>query len=649
MPGSGMKTTRRRLTAGGLLALGAPVLARGTALAADLSVREAPSLGALVASGRLPAVDRRLPDRPFVEVPYETVGRYGGTLRTAILGAGDQYNLTRTIANETLIRWTPDWSKLVPSIAEDVQASADGRDFTFRLRRGMRWSDGEPFDADDIMFWYEDVFLRPELTPAKNPIFVAAGEAVKVEKIDDITVRFRFASPYGQFLQQMAFGNGQIPVIYPKHYLKQFHVKYNPAGLDRLIAQDAKAKDWATLFNSKVSLPYLPAYWQNLDLPTLGGWVLKSPYGGPDRVVAERNPYYWKVDTAGNQLPYIDRITYDRIDDVQLMVLKATNGDYDYMYRHVVTPTYQSVLDEGRKKGGYRFFELRESISNDAVLMLNLNVSDPIKRAVFQNKDFRVALSTAIDRQEIIDLVLVGRADPVQVSMAPDNPLYSERLARQYTRYDPAAARRMLDGIGLDKLDAQGFRMGPDGRRFSIIFMVADVFGNGYPDIMEQVQRYAKDVGLDIQLRVTDRARLTTMLNANEQEAYIWNATGSLSDVYTDVRAYMPFQKADLFFAMRWAEWYADPRQGEEPPAAVKAQMKVYDQVKAAIDEGERTRAMATFLEMSAEIFYTIGIYRPKPKVGIASLRLRNVRDPMYLGGAFWHPAPNLAQFYFTS
>ena len=648
MSGQKVSPTRRQMITGGVM-LASPILGRGVALAADTAFKESPMLSALASQGKLPGVQQRLPEHPYVEAPHESVGRYGGTLRTAILGAGDQYNLTRTIANETLIRWTPDWTKLVPSIAEDIHASADGREFTFKLRRGMRWSDGEPFGADDVMFWYEDVFLRPELTPAKNPVFVVEGEPVKVDKVDDLTVRFRFASPYGQFLQQMAFGAGQTPVIYPKHYLKQFHVRYNAAGLDALISQDAKARDWATLFNSKVSLPFLPAYWQNLDLPTLGGWVLKSPYGGPDRVTAERNPYYWKVDTAGNQLPYIDRITYDRIDDVQLMVLKATNGDYDYMYRHVVTPTYQSVLDEGRAKGGYHFFELRESISNDAVLMLNLNVTDPVKRAVFQNKDFRVALSMAIDRQEIIDLVLVGRGDPVQVSMASDNPLYNERLAKQYTQFDPAGARLLLDRIGLDKKDAQGFRMGPDGKRFTIVFMVADVFGNGYPDIMEQVQRYAKDVGLDIQLRVTDRARLTTMLNANEQEAYIWNATGSLSDVYTDVRAYMPFQKADLFFAMRWAEWYADPKQGEEPPAPVKAQMKLYDQVKAATDEAERTRAMAAVLEMSADIFYTIGIYRPKPKVGIASNRLRNVPDPMYLGGAFWHPAPNLAQFYFSA
>ena len=608
---------------------------------------EAPGLAALARDGKLPSVDQRLPEKPYVETPFESVGRYGGTLRTGILGAGDQYNLTRTIANETLIRWTPDWSKLVPSIAESVTASDDAKTFTFRLRKGLRWSDGAPFTADDIMFWYDDVFQVPELTPSKNPIFVANGDPVKVDKIDDVTVVFKFSAPYGLFLQQMAYGSGHIPIIYPKHYLRQFHIRYNPDGIKALLAADAKAKDWATLFNGKVSQSFLPAYWQNTELPTLNAWVLTTPYGGPGRVIAERNPYYWKVDPAGNQLPYIDRVVYERADDVQLLVLKATNGELDFMFRHIVSPVYKSVLVDAQKTAGFRFYDLKDLPANDAVLMLNLNHPDPVKRQIFQNKDFRIALSEAIDRQEIIDLVLVGRGEPAQVAVFPGHPLYNERLATQYTQYDPNAARALLDKIGLDKKDSAGFRLGPDGKRLTIVFMVADVFGAGYPDIMEQVQRYAKDVGLDIQIRATDRARLTTMLNGNEQDAYIWNATGSLSDAYTDVRGYMPFQKADLFFAMKWSEWYSDHALGEQPPPAVVAQMKLYDQVNSATSEAEQLRTMRAFLEMAADNFYTIGIVRPLSKAGIASVTLRNVDDPMFLAGNFWQPAPNLAQFYF--
>ena len=145
----------------------------------------------------------------------------------------------------------------------------------------MRWSDGAPFSADDIMFWYDDIFQSAELTPSKNAIFVIEGKPVVVEKLDDYKVRFKFAAPYGLFLQQLAYGQGHIPIIYPKHYLKQFHLKYNKDGIDKMLAQSQTVKDWVSLFNSKVSLTFQPAFWQNTELPTLNPWVLTVPYGRP--------------------------------------------------------------------------------------------------------------------------------------------------------------------------------------------------------------------------------------------------------------------------------------------------------------------------------------------------------------------------------
>lgn len=272
----------RAATAAGLWA----VLA-GVAFA---DFQQAPMLDALVESGALPPVEERLPLEPFVETMVDGIGTYGGTLRTTILAGGDHYNLTRTVANELLVRWTPDWKEVVPSIAREVEVSEDATTYTFHLREGMRWSDGAPFTADDIMFWYEDVFMNEALSPSKNPVFVKDGQPVVVEKIDDYTVVFRFASPYGLFLQQLAYGQGHLPIIYPKHYLSQFHEKYNAEGLPALIEADATAADWVALFNSKISLTFQPPYWQNLDLPTLNPWVLTVPYADGDRVEVTRNP-----------------------------------------------------------------------------------------------------------------------------------------------------------------------------------------------------------------------------------------------------------------------------------------------------------------------------------------------------------------------
>jgi peptide/nickel transport system substrate-binding protein len=306
--------------------------------------KQAPTLDERVKAGKLPPVAERLPEHPYVETMVDGVGKYGGTLRTTILANGDQYNLTRTIANELLVRWDPEWKKIVPSLAEEYKVSDDATSYTFRLRKGLKWSDGQPFTADDIMFWYEDVFMNNALSPAKNPTFTVAGKPVKVTKIDDLTVEFKFESPYGLFLQQLAYGQGHLPVIYPKHYLKQFHEKYNKEGIPALLKANPAAGDWVALFNSKVSLSFQPPFWQNLELPTLNPWILTVPYADSERVAATRNPFYWKVDPAGNQLPYIDNVTWAKLDDPQVMALKMTSGEFDFAFRHINNSTFKSVL-----------------------------------------------------------------------------------------------------------------------------------------------------------------------------------------------------------------------------------------------------------------------------------------------------------------
>ena len=626
------------------LAFALPCLA---GVAWGMEFKQAPVLDPLVASGKLPPVKDRLPENPYVEIMVDGIGKYGGTLRTGILGAGDHYNLTRTMANETLVRWTPDWKKIIPSIAEKVDVNDDATAFVFHLRKGMRWSDGAPFGADDIMFWYEDVFMNTELSPTKNAVFVNEGDPVKVEKIDDYTVRFSFTKPYGLFLMQLAYGPGHIPIIHPKHYLKQFHIKYNAAGMDKLLAASQTVKDWVSLFNSKVSQTFQPAFWQNTELPTLNPWTLTVPYGDADRVVAERNPYYWKVDPEGNQLPYIDTMHYTKADDIQLLLLKITNGEFDWMFRHVNSITYRPVLVDGQKSGDYRLFEMEDLAANNATLVFNLNHTDPVKRAIFGNKDFRIAVSHAIDREEINDLVWAGVAEISQVGPIEKNELYNERLSTQYLEYDPDKASELLDKIGLDKKDADGFRLGPDGKRFTILFMVADVFGAGFPDVMLQVQKYCRAVGLDLQIRTTDRARLNTMWYANEHDAYIWNCVGGQNEAYTDVRAFMPYLKADLFFGMKWAEWYSDPATGEEPPPEVKEHMALYDKVKAAPDDATRLAAMKAFLDKTADNFYLIGIARFTTSYGTIKNNMKGAYEPLPVAGALWHPAPTLVQYYY--
>ncbi|MEM5503099.1 ABC transporter substrate-binding protein [Ahrensia kielensis] len=613
------------------------------AYAADYN--QAPMLDAMVDSGNLPPVEERLPSSPLVFETVESIGEYGGTMRRAILGGGDQHNLVRVVGHENLVRWSVDWTEVKPNIAESWDVSEDASTFTFKLREGMRWSDGEPFTADDIMFWYE-VFSDPNLTPSKHPIYAGASGPVQVTKIDDTTVEFKFGEPNGLFLQNMAYGFGYYVVNYPKHYLSQFHEKYNPDGIQALIDAEPAAADWVSLFNLKAGPMHTPSFWQNIDRPTLHPWHLSTAYGSTDRVVAERNPYFWKVDAEGNQLPYFDKITWDQVEDPETILLKAFNGEIDYMNRHLGRPANKAVLTDNMERGQYRFFETNDLPSNGAILMLNLNNPDPIKNEIVNNLDFRIGLSHAVNRQEIIDLIYFGSGRAAQTAPQPVSPLYNEEMATQYIEFNPEKANEYLDKAGLSERDSEGFRMGPDGKRFTMVFLTADVFGAQFPDVMELVAAYARDVGLDFQIRVSDRARLQEIASSSQHDAYIWNCAGGQSDAYTSPECYLPFGQA-VYWAPEWAKWGVDPNTGQEPPAHIKELFTSYEVVKSAATPEAQKAAMEKLLEKSSALLLTVGLVQSDPAFGVARNNVMNVPDPLPIAGQLWYPSPYVSQMYF--
>lgn len=611
-----------------------------------LGFEEAPTLKERVAAGELPPVDERLPQNPLVLEVVDQTGEYGGTIRRAILGGGDQHNMVRTIGSDNMVRWDPTWSEVRPNIAESWEVSEDASKFAFKLREGMRWSDGEPFTADDIVFWYEDIFLDTRLTPNKDSTFVGPAGPVEVRKIDDVTVEFDFGTPNGLFIQNLAYGFGYHPTAYPKHYLSQFHEKHNP-DVQALVDAEPAAADWIQLFNLKAGPMDTPLFWQNPGRPTLHAWYLTNAYGSTERIVAERNPFYWKVDEAGQQLPYVDRITYDQVEDVETILLKAFNGEIDYMLRHLGRPANKAALTDNKDRGSYDFFDVGDLPANIMILMLNLNHQDPVKREVINNKDFRIGLSHAVNRQEIIDLLYFGSGAPAQVAPRQGSELYKEWYAKQYTEYDPALASEFLDKAGLDQKDGEGFRLGPDGERFTLVFLVADVFGLQYPDAMELIQGYAADVGLDIQVRATDRSRLIALHTNNEQDAYLWNCSGGQADAYTTPICYVPIVSNSVSWAREWAAWGVDNNQGEEPPEAVKEIFAAYNEVKAASGPDELRERMQHVLDLSMDQFFTIGLVQNDAVFGIARDNVRNVPNPLPIAGQLWFPAPYTAQIYF--
>lgn len=620
-------------------------------LAQDETYNEAPMLAEMVANGELPPVSERLPANPMVVEPLDSIGQYGGTWRMGMRGGEDLTWLTRTVGYTGLVRWNPEWTEVVPDVAESWEINEDSTEYIFHLREGMRWSDGVPFTADDLVFWYEDVSMNPELYSSPLRFMISGDEVGTVEKIDDYTVRFSFAAPNGLLLQRLASPNeGMYVTATPKHYLSQFHPRYaDPDELAQMV-EEAGVENWAQLFFLRGG-PNRSAdpRWKNPDLPVVTPWMSVIPTG-PEATEVElvRNPYFYAVDTEGNQLPYIDRVHYSVGSDVETLLLEAINGEIDMQDRHIATAESRGILSQNQEVGGYTFFETIPSSSNVAVIHLNMTNPDLVKREIYQNRDFRVALSVAIDRQEIIDIVYFGRGTPAQAAPRPESPLYNERLATQYTEYDPELANELLDQVLPDR-DEDGFRLLPNGERLVIEVEVIPAFVPEWTSVMQLVEGYWANVGIDMEQIVEDRAVLYDRKLNNLHDAMVWGGDGGLEVIF-EPRYYFPYSE-ESGFATGWQYWYNIPNSelAIEPPAVVQQQMALYDELKATGDPERQNELMAEILEIAADQFYSIGIALPGNGYGIVKTNMHNV--PSVMPGSFVYPNPgptNTFTYYFS-
>lgn len=596
---------------------------------------EAPALAELVKQGKIPTVEKRLPEKPLVVVPVEEIGQYGGTWRMVMKGMADTMLLVREVDYEGLVRIDPNLSTVLPGVAESWKIGGNGRTFTFYLRKGLKWSDGKEFTADDIMFWYKDILLNKDLTPIPPRWLTSEGEVVKVEKLDKYSVRFTFKKPQGLFLPLLATGTTGIV---PSHYLKQFHPNYT--SKDKLDEQIKKGgyNTWLDLFSNK-SNP-----WLNPELPVINAWKVITPVGVGTRVIFERNPYYWKVDTQGNQLPYIDKIAVDIVDNPEIMKIKAAAGEIDMQSRHIG----QAIADypfyaENKEKGGYRLIKQTHTSMNSMLIILNLNHKDPVLRKLFNDRRFRIALSHAINRQEIIDLVYLGLAEPWQVSPQRGTPTFYEPAAKNYIEYDPKKANQLLDEIGLTKRDKDGFRLRPDGKPIEVTIETT-----GWEDPCEMVKNYWQAIGIKVAVKVIDRSLWETRTSAAEHDIVVW--WGDSGTGYEPLMMpfwYFPWSHPYSRQAPLWALWYqSGGKSGETPPPEVRHQMALYTQLTTTTEPAKQVQLFKKILEVQAKNLYIIGTCTIPPQFIICKNNFRNVPEAYESGQYPTHGPVNPCQFY---
>jgi peptide/nickel transport system substrate-binding protein len=609
--------------------------------------KEAPALAKLVADGKLPALAQRLPANPMV-VQAEKVGAYGGALRRGLRGSADHNGILRMVGNQGLVRWNLAFTEVLPNVAEKWEVNASSTEFTFHLRKGMKWSDGKPFTADDVVFAIEDCAKNTELYKSTPSTLAIAGKPVQAVKVDETTVKFTFASPYAMFLEHMATPLGQHATLFAKHYCSQFHPKYNPNAAAQ--AKAANQADWGGLFRSKCGDIEIPARWGNVEKPTLDPWMVTEAYsGGVTRVVMERNPYFWQVDQSGQQLPYIDRLNFSIAQDVESLMLDALSGKLDIQERHIDSLQNKPTLSQNQQKGGYRLVELVASAAQQVQIYLNLTHKDPKMREMFGNKQFRQALSLGINRKEIIDLVYLGQSEPYQAGPRPGHPWYHEKLARQFTGFDAKQANDILDKIGYAKRDTEKFRLRPDGQR---VFFSIDVIPTLYPDAvdtLELVKRHWADIGVDLKVNTIERALYYTRGDNNDHDAATWPGPGGL-DPMLDPRDYYAQHPQGSRYAIPWTQWFASGgKDGQEPPESQKQRKKSFEDALATADMKKRTEAMKKVFDLAADSFETIGVCLAVNTFGIVKTNLQNVPKSYPSAWSWPNPGPALPQqFFFT-
>jgi peptide/nickel transport system substrate-binding protein len=533
--------------------------------------KEAPQLAALVKEGKLPPVQDRIGADPLVIKPVQQTGKYGGTWRRGFTGPADDQNGHRVAGGDRLLFWdATKYPKMVPNVAAGWKVDEGGRLFTISLRKGARWSDGQPFTVDDIMFWYEDVYKNPDLNPTKSSYLSINGKEGKIVKVDDLTVRFEFPDPYPLFLEILGSsinvfagpaiqGKNGLGGYLPKHYLKQFHPKHvSQADLDKRV-QDAKVDNWVNLFKLRAS-------WHvNPDLPVMTPWKTTTPANTPTWTL-DRNPYYFGVDTDGNQLPYIDKIVMTLAENLEVLNLRAIAGEYDMQARHLDIAKLPLFL-QNQQKGDYKLSIDPAQHGADGAFRINLSYDkDPEIAKWLTNRDFRRALSLGINRDQINETIFLGIGTPGSAVASEDNPFNpGPEYRKLWSTHDPKQANEMLDKIGLDKKDSEGYRLRTDnsGRLRIEVSTIGAAFIQ-FTKIAEMVREHWKAIGIQADIAEQERSLSTRRIEANETQIHVWQNDGS-DELYLYPQNQFPFVTGSSV-GPEFAKWFSSGgKQGREP------------------------------------------------------------------------------------
>ncbi len=602
---------------------------------------EPPMLEALVKAGKLPPVEERLPMVPFVVGGRDAIGVYGGEVRQIHFDTVWSVDTYDWMSDRVMQYSDADFRTLVPNMIESWEGSDDGKVYTFHMRKGMRWSDGEPLTTADVDFWWNKWATVEGLGWVANPFNGIQSKRCTLEILDDYTFRCTFDYTFGLFPHMLTRNMGGYPQegpFMPAHFLKNYHPDFAGEEAIKKLMAEWGMETWQQVTNRFCSQWGLNTWqfpdWAK-DFPTLAAWIPKE-YPSEGLIIFERNPYYWKVDLVGNQLPYIDTLRLDYMADTQTMELKLIGGELDWLGMHDVTVAKYPLYKENEEKGNYTIGDYLSCMTDRYTLYPRRTLpKDPVLEEIVNHPNWTRALSVAIDRDEINESLFYGLARMGQMAPMPNSSYYKEKYGTAWAQYDPDLANKLLDEMGLDKRNSSGIRLRPDGKPLSYMIEHAGIrVGASVAEFCEMVTTYWREIGIDATVKQIDESLYSERMMANEVECGIWHAD-RCTDMLLPIQMqwYVPVadgQQGGVSYA--WQQWYqATDKEAEglvTPPEEIQQLFAWVDEMKLVVDDDERVAIGQKIFDYLADKPLAIGTVLESPCPILFNKNMRNVPRP---------------------
>ena len=599
------------------------------ASAAKPQMVETPFLAPAVERGELPPVSDRIPDVPSVvrfDQPGRSAGKPGGDLETLMAKPKD-VRLMTVYGYARLVAYDEDFN-LVPDLLERFEIK-EGRIFTLHLRPGHKWSDGAPFTAEDFRYFWEDMSLNEALAPFGPPKpLLVDGERPKFEVIDETTVRFSWSQPNTAFLPALA-GAAPLWIYRPSHYLKQFHAAYADPKTLKAMVKETRQRNWAGLHHRR-DRQYR---FDNPVLPTLQPWYNTTDLPA-ERFIFVRNPFYHRIDENGHQLPYVDRVII-KIADAKIIPAKTGASETDLQARYIRFDHF-TFLKRAEKRHNFDVRLWRTIKGAQVALYPNLNNRDPVWREVLRDVRFRRALSLAIDRHEINQVIYYGLAREGNNSVLEESPLFRPEYRNGWAGFDLEKANQLLDEMGLTERDDRGVRLLPDGRPMELIIDTAGE-STEETDVLELISDSWLKAGVKLYSRPSQREVFRNRVYAGESLLSIWSGlSNAVPNADTSPAEFAPTEQDQLQWSKFGKYYQTSGQSGVKPDIqGVVDLATLHDAWRHTDDTEERARIWHEILKLHSEQIFTIGVVNGVQRPVVVNNELKNVPE---VGVYNWDP-----------